>query len=180
MYRHAPLDFMEQPSLERSRFSANPNIFHILWTPKFYTVFTRTHHVPLLRVGWIQCTPSHQFALRSTSALILSSHLRLCVPIGLFLSGFPTKRLCAFFFSPMRATWPAHVIFLDLITTNIWLGMQNKNFLVWCNKLKNYIRINILLKVYFGGLYYLQPGVRKSWGPLQICLIGDVTFWKYI
>jgi len=36
------------------------------------------------------------------------------------------------------------------------------------------------MKVYFVGLYYLQPSVRMSWGPLHICFIGDVTVWKYI
>jgi len=45
--RYALLEFMEQPSLEGSRFSANPNIFCVLWNPKFYTVFTRNHDVPL-------------------------------------------------------------------------------------------------------------------------------------
>jgi hypothetical protein len=49
-YRHALLDFMEQSSLEGRRFSGNPQIFRILWNPKFYTVFTRTHDVPLSRV----------------------------------------------------------------------------------------------------------------------------------
>ena len=166
--------------LEGSRFSANPKIFRILWNSKFYTVFTRTHDVPLSRVWWIQFTLSYHFSWRSTSALILFSHVSLCIPVGFLLSSFPTKLLCAFFFSPMRVTWSAHLVFLDLMTNNIWLGMQNKRFLIWCNKLKNLGRINILMKVYLGGLCYLQPSVRMSWGPLQICFIGDVTFWKYI
>jgi len=38
--------------------------------------------------------------------------------------------------------------------------MQNKRFLMRCNKLKNLIRINILMKVYFEGLYYLQCVLR--------------------
>jgi len=49
-YRHALLDSMEQPSLEGSRFSANPKIFSILWKPKYYTVFTRTHDLPLSQI----------------------------------------------------------------------------------------------------------------------------------
>jgi len=144
-----------------------------------YRFHKNPRHAPIPS-QMIQFAPSYQFSLRSTSALILSSHLRLCIPIGFFLSGFPTKLLCAFFFFPTRVTWPAHLIFFGLMTDNVWLGMQNKSFLIWCNKLQNLVRVNNLLKVYFGVLYYLQPSVRMSWGPLQICFIGDVTFWKYI
>jgi hypothetical protein len=39
---------------------------------------------------------------------------------GLFLSGFPTKILYAFFISLMRATFRAHLILFDLITLIIF------------------------------------------------------------
>jgi hypothetical protein len=38
----------------------------------------------------------------------LSTHLRLGLPSGFFLSGFPTNILYALF-SPIRATFPAHL-----------------------------------------------------------------------
>jgi hypothetical protein len=53
------------------------------------------------------------------SILILSSHLRLVIPIKLFLSVFqPTFYM--HFIAPMLATCPAHLIFLDSIVLIIF------------------------------------------------------------
>jgi hypothetical protein len=55
----------------------------------------------------------HPISLRSI--LILSTHLRLGLPSGLFPSGFPTNMLYVFLFSPIHVTYPAHLILFDLI-----------------------------------------------------------------
>jgi hypothetical protein len=57
------------------------------------------------------------------SILILSSHLRLCLPNSFFPSGFPTKTLYSPLLSPIRSTCPAHLVLLDFIKRTI-LGEQ--------------------------------------------------------
>jgi hypothetical protein len=85
-------------------------------TPRFIIVFTRALHWSLPWARSIQSIPPYPISLRSI--LILSSHLRLNLPRGLFPPDFPTKILL-----PMRATCPAHLIVLDLIILII-LGEQ--------------------------------------------------------
>jgi hypothetical protein len=78
-------------------------------------------HYHVYNIPSLVPTLSHVNPLRRTdpislrSILILSSHVRLGVPSGLFPSGFPTKILYAFRFSPIRATCPTDLTLLDLI-----------------------------------------------------------------
>ena len=94
-------------------------------TRRFITALTSVRHRSLSCANPIQSTYQPPTSWRSI--LILSTHLRLGLPSGLFPSGFPTKTLYALLFSPIRATCPAHLILLDFITRTI-LGEEYRSF----------------------------------------------------
>jgi len=60
-------------------------------TPRFITALTCVRHLSLSWASPIQSTYPHPTSW--SSILILSTHLRLGLPSGLFPSGFPTKKL---------------------------------------------------------------------------------------
>ena len=84
-------------------------------TRRFITAFTSARHLSLSWDSWIHSIPPHPTSWRSI--LILSSHLCLGLPSGLFPSGFPTIALYTSLLSPIHATCPAHL--LDFITHTI-------------------------------------------------------------
>jgi hypothetical protein len=81
---------MEQsPSWETNRFAASQEISHILLNPNVhYRIHKCTPPVSIVS----QSNPVHTYTSHFwRSKLILSSHLRLGLPIGIFPLGFPTK-----------------------------------------------------------------------------------------
>ena len=83
-------------------------------TRRFLTALTSARHLSLSWASPIQFSYPNPTSWRSI--LILSSHLRLGLPSGLFPSGFPTSTLYTPLPSPIRATCLAHLILLDFIT----------------------------------------------------------------
>ena len=94
-------------------------------TRKFITALTSVRHLSLSWASPVQSTYPHPTTRRYIS--ILSTHLLLDLPNGLFPSGYPTKTLYIPLSSPIRATCPAHLILLDFITRTI-LGEEYKLF----------------------------------------------------
>ena len=87
----------------------------------FITALTSVRHISLSWANPIQSIYPHYTSWRSI--LILSTHLRLGVPTGLFPHQDPIHPLS----SPIRATCPAHLILLGFITRTI-LGEEYKSF----------------------------------------------------
>ena len=93
-------------------------------TQRFITALKSARHLSLSWANPIQSTYPHPTSWRSI--LILSTHLRLGLPSGLFPSGFPTKNIHAPLSTPIRAICPAHLILLDFITRTI-LGEEYRS-----------------------------------------------------
>jgi len=90
------------PSWEASSHSASQKFLASYGIRRFITVFTTARHWPLSWASWTQSTPSYPVSLRSI--LILSCHLRLGIPSGLFPYSLLIKMYA--YITPMRATYP--------------------------------------------------------------------------
>ena len=99
-------------------------------TRRFITALTSVRYLSLSWASSIRSIYPHPTSWRSV--LILSTHLRLGLPSGLFLSGFPYQDPIHPLSSPIRATCPAHLILLDFITRTI-LGEEYRwfSFSLW-------------------------------------------------
>ena len=118
-----PFSMEQSLSWEANKFSRSQEIPRTVRNPKVHYRFQCPPPVPILS----HINPVH--ALHPTSSRfvrILSSHLRVGLPCGLFPSGFPTNILYAPPLSPIRATLHAPLI-LHNLTTRTTRGEQYRS-----------------------------------------------------
>jgi len=134
-------------------------------TRRFITALTSARHLSLSWTRSIQSITPNPTSWKST--LILSSHLRLCLPSDLFPSDFPTKTLHMPLLSPKRATCPAYLILLNFTTLTI-LGEEYRSLSSsLCSSLHSPVTSyllgpNILLNIIFSNSLSLRPSLNVS------------------
>jgi hypothetical protein len=119
-------------SWDAANCAATQELSNILWNPKvLHRVRKSPPLVPILsQIDRVHTVPSYN----SKTYFNFVHPLRLVLFIGLFISRFPTNILYTFILSPIRATYPAHLILFDLII----LIMFGEEYKLWNSSLMQF------------------------------------------
>jgi len=134
-------------------------------TRRFITALTSSRQLSLSWASPIQSIYPHTTSWRSI--LILCTHLRLGLPIGVFPSGYPTKTLYTPLSLPIHATCPAYLILLDFINRTM-LGKEYRSLSsLLCSLLHFHVTSsllgpNILLNTIFSNILSFLSSLNVS------------------
>ena len=133
-------------------------------TQRFIAAFTSARQLSLSLATSIQSNP--HYPTSSRSILILSSHLRLGLPSGVFPSGFPHQNPVKTYI-PIRATCPAHLIHPDFITQTMFGEQYRSLSSSLCSFLhypvtSSLLGPNILLNTLFSNTLNLRSSLNIS------------------
>ena len=162
------------PSWEANQFSQLVKKFPAFHgTRRFITTLTSAHQLSLSWARLILSMSPHPTSWRSI--LILSSHLYLGLPSGVFPSGFLAKTLHTLLLSPICATRAAHLILLNLIT---WIILGEDQH--WCYIILAIASIINLLALEFFFFNFSTPCIWNvnNAGTKYIRIVKQTAFWR--